>query len=268
MRYFGSGRDLISIGAAAAFALVGAGAATADATRPHPRSDMQGTADWSGFYAGGQIGGAWSTLDWQYQNANYFDTLGAVVVGNAFDHDPQGVIGGVLGGYNYQTGPWILGVELSASAADLDQELASPLFPKIDTTTNRINWLTTAAGRLGYAWDRWLVFATGGWAGADVKLTLIDQSAAVYASDSQWVNGWTAGGGVEYMLCDGISLGATYTYADLSLNNQTVVCPNCAGIGAGFGTPVVDGDIRLQSVMARVSFFMPVASGSMLPSVR
>jgi len=262
MRYFGSGRGLIYIGAAAAFALISAGAATADGTRPS--SDRQGAVDWSGFYIGGQLGGAWSKLDWQYQNANYFNTLGPVVVGNDFDHDPHGVIGGVLGGYNYQTGPWVLGVELSASAADLAQELPSPLFPKLDTTANRVNWLTTATGRVGYAWDGWLVFATGGWAGADVKLTLFDQSAAVSASDSQWVNGWTAGGGVEYMLWDGISLGAAYTYADLSLNNETVVCPNCAGIGAGFGTPIVDGDIKLQSVMARVSFFMPAASGSIL----
>jgi outer membrane immunogenic protein len=218
-------------------------------------SDRQGVvADWSGFYIGGQLGGAWSDLDWQYQNANYFNTLGPVVVGNNFSQGPSGVIGGILGGYNYQTGPWVFGLELSASAADMREEQPSPFFPTLDASTSRIGWVVSAAGRLGYAWDRWLVFAKGGWAGADVELTLSDASAAVYGSDDQWANGWTVGAGGEYMFCDHISLGVAYDYADITVDDTTVTCPACNGVGAGFGTPVVDADVKVQSVMGRLIF--------------
>jgi outer membrane immunogenic protein len=262
VRYFGSGRDLIYIGAAAALAL-GAGAATADGTRPHPNSGMQGTIDWSGLYLGGQLGGAWSNADWTAQNSNYFDTLGPVVVGVDFDQHPSGVIGGIFAGYNYQSGPWLVGLELSWTAEDLKERNASPYFPQIDTYTTEIDWLTTATGRLGYAWDRWLLVFKGGWAGANVELTMLDKVALIEASKDLWANGWTVGIGAEYMLYEGVSLGLAYDYVALNIGNETVTCPRC-GTGRGFGTPVVDGDMEVQSVMARVSFFMPVEGGSIL----
>jgi outer membrane immunogenic protein len=243
-------RDLVA-GRRLAFVL--AGVATLGVTGA--RADGL-NADWSGFYAGGQLGGAWSNIDWQFQNANYFNTLGTTVVGNDFSHDPKGVIGGVIGGYNYQTGPWLLGLELSASAANMNQELPSPLFPKLDTTTTSVRWLTTITGRLGYAWNRWLLYGKGGWAGGDVKVTALDEDVAVYAAESQWANGWTVGGGAEYMIWDCTSLGVAYDYADLSIDNKTVTCPNCNGSAGvpGFGTPIVNGDVKVQSVMARLTF--------------
>jgi outer membrane immunogenic protein len=223
------------------------------------RADQIGSpladARWTGFYVGAQLGGAWTQLDWRYVNANYFNTLGPAVAGTQFDHDPSGVVGGSVGGYNYQMGPWVLGVEVSVSAADLSQELPSPIFPALDVTANRMSWLATAAGRLGYAWDRWLIFAKGGWAGADVELTLFDVSASVRGSKSQWANGWVVGAGAEYMLSSCLSIGFAYDHAGLSVDNETVACPGCAGApAAGFGVPVVDGDIRVQSVMGRLTF--------------
>ncbi len=213
-------------------------------------------ADWNGFYAGAQLGGAWSNIDWQFQNANYFNTLGSNVVGNDFSHNPNGVIGGIVGGYNYQTGPWLLGLELAASAANMNQELPSPLFPKLDTTTSRVKWLTSVTGRLGYAWDRWLLYGKGGWAGGQVGVTLLDEDVSVYGAENQWANGWTVGGGLEYMIWKCTSLGVAYDYADLSVANKSITCPNCSGpVGVpGYGTPVVNGDIKVQSVMARLTF--------------
>jgi hypothetical protein len=55
------------------------------------------------------------------------------------------------------------------------------------------------------------------------------------------------------MLRDGISLGVVYNYVDLSVDGESVTCPLC-GTGVGFGTPIVNGDLRVQSVMARLSF--------------
>ncbi len=207
-----------------------AGAVTAGLDRTPARADGA-TADWNGFYAGAQLGGAWSTLDWEYKNANFFNTNGPTVVGNTFDLDPRGVLGGAVGGYNFQTGAWVLGLELAASAANMNEERASPFFPTTDVATSQIKWLTSASVRLGYAFDRWLVFAKGGWAGAEARVTLYDQGAAVYAAEDQWANGWTVGGGAEYMLCDLVSLGVAYDYADLNIDNKSITCPACNGGG-------------------------------------
>lgn len=209
--------------------------------------------DWSGFYAGAQLGGASSDIHWQYVNANFFNSNGAAVVGNAFDHDPQGLIGGFVGGYNFQTGPWVWGIEVAASAADMHQDRASPFFPATDTYSSQINWLTSIAGRVGYGRYRWMLYAKGGWAGGEARVTLDNESAGVYAAEDQWANGWTVGGGVDYRLCEHVSLGAAYDYAVLNVDNKTITCPTC-GAGSGFGTPSVDGDIKVQSVMARLTF--------------
>jgi outer membrane immunogenic protein len=257
MRYFGAGRNLVSIGAAAVALLLGAGGATADGARPHRIgvSDRQGAIDWSGFYIGGQLGGTWANIDWSQVNPNFFNTLGAAVVGTDSSFDASGVLGGVYGGYNHQVGDWVFGLELAATATDLSDSRASPFFPTLDTYSTEVNWLATLAGRVGYAWDRWLVFGRGGWAAADVDLTL-SSTAGPLASKDTWVDGWTLGLGAEYMMWHGVSLGLAYDYVELNLDGETVTCPRC-GTGVGFGTPVIDSDIRMQSVMARVSFFMP-----------
>ena len=208
---------------------------------------------WDGFYVGGEVGGAWSKLDWTFTNPNYFNTLGATLLGSDFSHSASGAIGGAFAGYNYQAGPWVLGVEISVAASKFKRTKPSPFFPTIDTYTSKINWLTTATGRVGYAWDRWLVFAKGGWAGADVELTLYDIPLGVRADSKTWANGWTVGGGLDYRLNNSVTLGVVYSYVDLSVDGESVNCPLC-GTGVGFGTPIVNGDIRVQSVMARLSY--------------
>jgi len=257
MRYFGTARNLKSVAVAAALFFLGIGAATADGPYPRARggANLQGVTDWSGFYLGGQLGGGWSNVDWMQLNPNYFDTLGPTVVGTNSDTRDSGVLGGAFGGYNQQVGAWVLGVELAATAtgADVSGTQASPFFPASDTFRTELDWIGTVAGRVGYAWDGWLVYGRGGWAGGDVTLTLNDQNARIRASKGAWVNGWTLGAGVEYMLWRDVALGLAYDYVELDLDRETVTCPLC-GTGVGFGTPVIDSDIKLQSVMARLSF--------------
>jgi len=213
-----------------------------------------GGPQWTGFYIGGQVGGAGSDVDWRYQNANYFNTLGPVVVGSTFDQAPGGIIGGVHGGYNYQAGVWVFGLELTASAADMKERRPSPFFPALDVNTTDVSWLTAATGRLGLACGPWLVFAKGGWAAGKVRLTLVDQTGGVFGAGREWANGWTVGGGAEYMFRDGVSLGITYDYVALGIDGKTVTCPGCVGVGAGFGVPIVDADVKVQSVVARLTF--------------
>jgi outer membrane immunogenic protein len=112
--------------------------------------------------------------------------------------------------------------------------------------------LTTVTGRLGYAQDRLLVYAKGGWAGADIELTLFDTESQVRAHSDEWANGWTVGGGAEYALGKSLSLGVEYDYADLGTGRLTTRC-NCPS-GVGGGTPVVDADIAIQSLTGRLNY--------------
>jgi outer membrane immunogenic protein len=216
-----------------------------------------GSTDWTGFYIGGQLGGAWSDDDWTQTNANFFNTLGPTVLGTDTRFDASSAAGGILGGYNHQMGHWLLGLELAATAVDLSDERASPFFPATDVYSTKVGWLATVAGRVGFAWDQWLVYGRGGWAGGNVEMTLDSPAAGVFATKDSWANGWTLGAGGEYMLWPGIALGLAYDYVDLSLD-QTVTCPAC-GTGVGLGTPVIDSDYEVQSIMARMSVFLPPA---------
>jgi outer membrane immunogenic protein len=106
---------------------------------------------------------------------------------------------------------------------------------------------------VGYAWDRWLAYAKGGWAGADIELDLFDRGTPVRARSSTWADGYTLGGGAEYAFGHGFSLGVEYAYVDLDTGNFTVRCPTCPP-GIGGGVPIVNGDIEIQSVTARLNY--------------
>ncbi len=245
---------LLGGGLLAALLTYAAPAAAADLLPAMPTEPLPVTVtQWGGLYIGGQVGGAWSTMDWRFDNANYFNTLGPNVLGTDFDHDASGVLGGGQAGFNYQAGAWVLGIEGSATAADLRDSIQSPFFPGFDAYTTEASWLATVTGRVGYASDRWLAYAKGGWAGADLRLNFYEANTGIRASSTDWTNGWTVGGGVEYALGRALSLALEYDYVGLDTDGWTLPCAGC-GSGVGGGAPVVDGDVAIQSVTARVNY--------------
>jgi outer membrane immunogenic protein len=76
-------------------------------------------------------------------------------------------------------------------------------------------WLATARGRLGYGWDKWMVYVTGGgaWAGLE-ESAFNGTGAGLGRMDRQTVSGWTAGFGAEYALGYGWSIKGEYLYMD------------------------------------------------------
>jgi outer membrane immunogenic protein len=223
---------------------------------PAPAADLapaSESVDWTGFYVGGQLGGAWDKADWHYDNRNYFNTSGPVLLGRNFDFDADGFMGGGQLGFNYQAGAWVLGVEWSAIAPDLNAREPSPYFPAIDVYRTDVQWLTSVTGRVGYAQGRWLAYAKAGWAGGEVGLNLVDISNLTRAAGDDWANGWTVGGGGEYALGGGFSLAVEYDYADLDVEHWRVRCGKC-GSESFLTTPIVDGDILIQSVAARLNY--------------
>jgi opacity protein-like surface antigen len=210
-------------------------------------------ASWDGMYMGAQFGKAKNRTDWQYNNANYFNTLGTVVQGNDFNVSVNGTLMGLEAGYNFQMASFILGAEGALLKTKLNTTNTSPFFAT-DTETTNIKRIGTVKGRIGYAYDSWLLSFNGGFATANVELTIQNQSNNVSANTTQWINGWTTGTAVEYKISDQFSVGVAYDYVKLSLHNKGLSCANC-GTGTGLGSPVMDGTLKTKSVTTRINYF-------------
>ena len=108
---------------------------------------------WTGGYVGLQGGGLWSDSD-----VDNFDT-------DLFDGDREGFgdsfnggLFGVYAGYNWQSGPWVFGAEGDFNGVWND-ETFNVFGQDVDVGSD---WLASLRGRVGYAFDRTLIFATGG----------------------------------------------------------------------------------------------------------
>jgi outer membrane immunogenic protein len=148
---------------------------------------------WTGFYVG--LNGGYG-----FGKSNWTNTTGT-----SGDFDIKGgLVGGTLG-YNMQTGVWVWGLETDIDASWIKGNGCGGGFCE-----TRNSWLATARGRIGYAWDRWLPYLTGGAAFGDIKMTPF-----AAASESKIKVGWTAGVGVEYAFMGAWSAKIEYLYADL-----------------------------------------------------
>lgn len=213
-------------------------------------TDLQGQTDWTGFYVGGKLGGAWSSISWTH-DANLFTNNTAGVV---TDFSPSGIAGGIIGGANLQNGQWVFGLELSYSGTDLSQTITSPFNPTRDTFSTQIDWLGTVEGRIGYSFDHYLVFGKGGWVGSNASLTLVANTDGTTAKTDEFVDGWTIGGGIEFMAWPSVVFGLGYDYVNLNLSSSPS-CPLCVvGVTTGTAPATVTGDATISSVMVRASY--------------
>jgi outer membrane immunogenic protein len=191
-------------------------AVSSDLPRPSYKAPIYSAPgfSWSGFYVGINGGYGWGTSAWS----------SAVTTGTP--KPTGGLVGGTLG-YNYQIGTWVLGLEGDFDAAWLKgtDGSGSGVCTGVGCQSNA-TWLATARGRIGYAWDRWLPFITGGAAFDSLKMT-----PAGGTSTTQTKIGWTIGGGVEYAFYQAWSAKLEYLYADLGN-------ANCAAATCGIDTNV------------------------------
>ncbi|KAB2940316.1 MAG: outer membrane beta-barrel protein [Hyphomicrobium sp.] len=252
----------LALAAAAAGALAFDTPAMADGWQPGepgrwvpgtPMTDCQCVTDWSGVYVGGKLGGVWADAHWE-QDLGGFDDGGAVPPGTQTNFGPSGFAGGVITGANLQMGNWIFGAEFSFSGTGLSESVASPFFPATDTFTTDIDWLMTVEGRIGYSWDRVMVFGKGGFAGGNATMTMATtRNGGLVATDEEFADGWTLGGGIEYAHWPSVILGLEYSYTYLSLSTSPD-CPLCLA-GIPFATPgQVSGGADISAVMARASY--------------
>lgn len=161
-------------------------------------------ASWAGSYIGVSGGGAWGS---------------ALVRNNATGADQTPRIdlgGGIIGltaGFNIQNGSALFGLEGDISAAN--KKGSAFEFPPNAAFSNEVKerWLSTFRGRLGYARDNWLIYATAGGALADIATSIVSPLGTI--SEQQWHWGWTAGGGVEIKLNQDWSAKIEYLYVGL-----------------------------------------------------
>jgi outer membrane immunogenic protein len=170
--------------------------------------------NWTGFYIGGNVGGAWGNFDpttsTVFSPVGYFATssVPAINAAGIQSSKPSGVTGGFEAGYNWKIRNFDLGVEGDLEALSLSNSMSSGAVypccaPTAFTVTSNVSttWLATIRGRLGYAVNNWLFFVTGGAAFTDLRgnFAFSDTfaNAAESASFSDTKTGYTVGGGVE-----------------------------------------------------------------------
>lgn len=208
--------------------------------------------NWTGFYIGGNAGGGW-TKSQEGLAAGLLTPIAGVATGvcgianPAGDcrHSLDGFIGGGQIGYNWQKSKWVFGVETSFSGSDVAGSVNGPAAENVYTT--KIKSLLLIAGRLGYAWDRVLIYGKAGYAGGSVKFSLT--SIQDFLSSSRWHSGGTIGAGIEYAWPQNWILGVEYNYVDLGNKGHPV-------IGSMFGGhDTVNVDLSgMHTVLARLSY--------------
>lgn len=159
---------------------------------------------WSGFYLGAELGYGIGSTRKDFSNGT---TTGDFAV--------DGVIGGGTVGYNQQWGNFVAGLEgdFSGSAISGSASCPNPAF----TCETNTHWLATLRPRIGYGFDRWMPYVTGGLAVGDVNVRSFSNISPVPGVDfTKTVAGWTVGAGIEANVNFNWSLKAEYLYVGLA----------------------------------------------------
>jgi high affinity Mn2+ porin len=210
--------------------------------------------DWTGFYAGGHFG---------YGDASFGPGTNPLPQQGAFlPHSTTGVIGGYQLGYNWQFGNrLVLGIEADSTFTSPTDNPAVEKVPAPFHTT--IDYVGTVRGRIGYAFDRFLPYVTGGfaWGHTHVEINDTDGVTPLFPV-GHYQAGWTAGLGLEYAVSGNWSAKAEYEYVALSRQLYDLT-------GLGLGNANVDPRIHLFKLGLNYHFgdtpWMPGTGKTALP---
>jgi outer membrane immunogenic protein len=181
--------------------------------------------NWTGFYVGINGGGGWGTSTWD--STGGFDVSG-------------GMIGGTVG-YNWQTGPWVLGVEGDLDWASVKGSTAALGCVTANCSTEN-TWLGTVRGRVGYAFDRFMPYITGG-----VAFGGVDANQAPFTGGSSTQVGWAAGAGVEFAVVNNITAKVEYLHYDLGNFTCGLNCGNgVINDTVSFSADMIRGGVNLR----------------------
>jgi outer membrane immunogenic protein len=175
-----------------------------------PAYAAQPSYNWTGFYIGGHLGGAFAG-------------------NNSLNSTDGQLLGGIQGGADYQFAPnWVLGIE--AQYSWLSSNNNSVTLPGGTLITSGTEQLGSVTGRLGYTWGSpVLLYAKGGYAWRDGgNLT----APVAFTTSGNARDGYTVGAGLEYMFAPNWSAKAEYQY--YNFGSTTFVTGPAAIVGTRF----------------------------------
>jgi outer membrane immunogenic protein len=201
----------IFLGTVALMALAVPATAADLAARPYtkapPPAAYAPIYNWTGFYIGGHVGGAFGSSN------NLFNS----------SSDDGRFLGGVQGGFDYQMSPnWVVGLEAQYSWLSDTTWIATNA--ALESIEQRKRGLGSVTGRLGYTWGPGLLYVKGGYAFADISTAAFD-GAGVPVAVSTNKDGWTIGAGLEYMFAPNWSAKVEYQYYDLGNSSAAFALP-------------------------------------------
>lgn len=199
--------------------LMSASAFAADLS-PAPMYAAPSLAPWTGFYVGANAGGGIGNA------VSDFSVAGTTFA--SVDNSLTGAVAGGQLGYNWQTGPMVLGLEADIQFSSAKGTLSAPCVPGlcgVALTANysqEISWFGTVRGRVGYAMGyggRWMPYITGGLAYGDNNISFPG------VGETKTQVGWTVGAGLEWAFWDRWSAKLEYLYMDLGEGPTVAVTP-------------------------------------------
>jgi outer membrane immunogenic protein len=229
--------------------------------------------DWRGFYAGGNLGGAWNSTCNTWEPSNRI--TGTPVLANAFynrDCPNNGTfVGGVQIGYNFQKDQWVWGFGLDYDFLSGKSRNRTFTYTGVSPPPDGVysfsgkttpNGFAILGPRIGYAIDSWLpYFRIGGVFTSGTRrnsATFTDANGTASFSSGKDFNssGFGVGAGVEYQIIDQWSLRAEYTHISLGKGTNSVSsCTGSAATCAAYGNLSLDNiHNSLTANIVRVGF--------------
>jgi outer membrane immunogenic protein len=204
------------LGAAAVIALAAPAVAADLPVRSYAPAPVytppQAVYNWTGFYIGGNIGGAFAS-------------------NSSLEGGDGRFMGGVQGGFDYQFAPnWVIGAEAQYDWLASNGS-GGVLFPAGTLITSNNNQLGSVTGRLGYTWGPTLLYAKGGYAWRDNNNIGVSLAgvAEPFTADGSHKDGYIVGAGLEYMFAPNWSAKLEYQYYNFGSTTFTSGPPEIVG---------------------------------------
>lgn len=228
------------LGVVAAATLLMATAAVADGYKsPHRgHAPYAPVFTWSGLYVGTNIGYGWGDND---PVGLRLDDPGNPPLGNRIGTLPaDGFFAGGQVGFNVQLGLFVFGTELDVQAADISAgfgpDVVGGAIPGTFRGDSTIEFFGTLRGRVGLAFDRMLIYATGGyaWANVDYNVSGVGPGGVNFAvRENTSFSGFALGGGLEWAVTPTWSVKAEYQWINFGREDFTTQVLTAAGVPTG-----------------------------------
>ena len=231
---------LVSVSALALGVIAPANAADMP-VKARPMPMVAPVFSWTGCYAGAHVGAGWGRNDISEPTNPDFQTFAPANSPIGVDSG-AGLLGGVQVGCDYQFATsWVVGLRGDFSWANISGQADDPFFAGKSggpiTLTAKTDWIASAEARIGYVWDRWMLYGVGGPAWAHNKYVIqnltffgnpvnfcVGGGTAIgcnpAGSDTRL--GWTLGIGLEWAFAKSWTAGLEYAHYDFGSRSVTL----------------------------------------------